>query len=200
MNEEFKLPTEVKSALLDDMARILGRISDGSLSDEQVVAEVKALAARLPAKPTKGRGRPIGAKTKAESSAVKRAREFLEFEYGGMKPTQAARAVVNNWKGVSESTVFKDVKRHQERLIDEIERGTDDIYCRAAQMFMEQYPGAADPLLEVYREMFDRLAIAVEKLGNPIAAEHVRSLEPHFAMIHVGEFFLSMIPDSTDPE
>lgn len=46
MSEGFKFSSAIKSDLLDDLERIVGRIKDGSLSAEQVANKLRMLAAR----------------------------------------------------------------------------------------------------------------------------------------------------------
>lgn len=144
MNEAFKLPPDVEIDLLNDMERIVGRIKDGTLSAQQAATEVKALGARLPAAPTKRRGRPVGARTKADTPAVKRAREFFRLKVeDGLRPAQAAKRVADKF-GVAESTVYKDARFHDARLADEAQFEHYDILHSAGLMCMEQYPGASD--------------------------------------------------------
>lgn len=196
MNEAFKFPVDVKSDLLDNMTRIVGRIKDGSLSDEQIAGAVKALGARLPAAPTKGRGRPAGARTKVDTPAVKRAREFIRLKVeDGLKPAQAAKRVAAKF-GVAESTVYKDARFHDARLADEAQLEHDGLLHDAGLTFMDEYPGAADPILDAFRDGLEKLALAVEALGNHGAARSVRAYAPDWeraAMITVGMLYVSML-------
>lgn len=196
MNEVFKLLPGVDIDLLSDMERIVGRIKDGTLSTQQATAEVKALGARLPAAPVKGRGRPVGARTKGDTPAVKRAREFIRLKVeDGLRPAQAAKRVAAKFD-VAESTVYKDARFHDARLADEARLERYDILHSAGLMCLEQYPGASDDILTAYSDGLEKLALAVEALGNPVGARHVRSYAPQWkrwAIITVGMNFLSLL-------
>lgn len=196
MNEVFKLPAGVEIDLLSDMERIVGRIKDGTLSAQQVADEIKGLAKRLPAAPAKRRGRPAGARTRSDTPAVKRAREFIRLKVeDGLRPAQAAKRVAAEF-GVDESTVYKDARFHDSRLADEARLERYDILHSAGLMCMEQYPGASDDILTAYSDGLEKLAVAVEALGNPVGAGHVRSYAPQWrrwAVITVGMSFLSLL-------
>ena len=195
MSEAFKFSAEVKSELLDQIEMIVGRIKDGSLSDEQIAAEVKALGTRLPANPAKRRGRPVGARTNSDTPAVKRAREFIRLQVkAGLRPAQAARRVADT-SGKDESTIYKEARRHDARLAEEARRERDDIFHAFGIECMERYPGSADPILAAFSDGLEKLALAVEACGNPVAAKHVRAYAPNWkrsAIIAVGMVFLSL--------
>jgi hypothetical protein len=194
MSEAFKFSGPVESELLDELEQMAARIKAGTLLNEQVGAELKALAARLSERPAKRRGRPVGARTKADTPAVKRAREYRELLYTGTRPNAAARAVAKKWD-VAESTVFKESARHDSRLVDELERETDEILHSAGLRFMELYPGVADPIFDAWRSGFDKAATDLDNAGNPVAAATLRSFAPElerFATISTGMMYLSL--------
>lgn len=146
MNEAFKLPPGVGIDLLNDMERIVGRIKDGTLSAQQAATEVKALGARLPAAPTKRRGRPAGARTKADTPAVKRAREFLLLQIrDGLKPAQAARHVAAT--GTDVNNVYKEFDRHRERIASEVDLELEEAADRMLVEIFAALDGLVDRLL-----------------------------------------------------
>lgn len=64
------------------------------------------------------RGRPKGTRNRAATHGLIRAREFMDALHRDMRPTPAARGVADRW-GVVESTVFRDVARHIQRIAEE---------------------------------------------------------------------------------
>lgn len=75
------------------------------------------MTSMLDAKATR-RGRPQGAKGKAETPALKRTREYLAYLDQGIRPFLAARKVAGAWQ-VSEHTVRKDAWRYKGRIVAE---------------------------------------------------------------------------------
>lgn len=201
MNEEFKFPAGGESELHDDVARIVRRIDIGSLSDEQST-KLKAIAAQLPTKPAKTRGRPVGAKTSFDTPARKRTREFYDLQFGGLSPAQAAKRVARK-HDLYKSTVHKEAKRHGEHLTEELKRETEDILHSAGLMVMDVYPDVAEKtlvlLLALFSDALERRAMAVEALGDTVAAKHVRSCEldlvplwKRSVIIRIGKCFLDL--------
>lgn len=65
-------------------------------------------------------GRPKGAKTKATTPGRKRAEKFLELKMdSSLRPTAAARAIADQFSVTTEQ-VFKDVKRHEQTIANDI--------------------------------------------------------------------------------
>jgi prophage DNA circulation protein len=65
------------------------------------------------------RGRPKGARNKADPPGAKRAREYWRLRDQNMSATAAARKTAEQF-GVDITTIFRDAHRHDRRLADEI--------------------------------------------------------------------------------
>jgi hypothetical protein len=92
------------------------------------------------------RGRPVGSRTFQETPAMKRARDFIDLLSDGIKPTQAARRVANQWM-VVESTVYKDFQRHQARIFATQTQATRKRMIDLGRRFQADYPEHAGELL-----------------------------------------------------
>jgi hypothetical protein len=196
---------EASPSVLDHMrlvSQIFADYRDGTLSADQANAMFKALS--VPAKPAVARGRPVGARTKQDTQALRRAREFVRLQdEDGMKRTRAARCVAAA-KNVSVETIYNDARRHRSRLRMEAQKDKlkqyDFLYFEG-QQFMKTYPSAADPILSAWVDACEKIALEIEALGNPKAARAVRECLPLFeqaAAISVAmlyEAILKMAPD-----
>lgn len=72
-------------------------------------------------------GRPKGSTSKGNSVGVMRAREWATLHYDNQIPsTLAAQQTADKW-AVQAADVFRDFRRHEHRLVDEINRETEEI-------------------------------------------------------------------------
>ncbi|MCC6878206.1 MAG: hypothetical protein IT511_00300 [Rhodocyclaceae bacterium] len=110
------------------------------------------------------RGRPKGAKTKADTSGVKLAREYLHLLAEGLRPTAAFREVGRRFKRphMHETACRKALDRHYDRLIEE---GGRLVHLAAEQLGRNQFdPQTENSLREAietereYREDVSGLA------------------------------------------
>lgn len=125
------------------------------------------------------RGRPKGARTRADTPGVRYARDYFELVGAGQSKGAAAKAVAAKW-GVAVTTVLKARQRHERRLADEIIRQATDIEYRVGLMFANTYGrGTSGAEMRLIRaalsEAFSRLTQNCERLGAHAAAEAVRA-------------------------
>jgi hypothetical protein len=100
-----------------EIERFAARVMTQEIPREQLLAEFKMLNDRLQTRP-RGRGRPAGAKTKAETPGVTTAKFFFYCEALGYKPSDAAR-IVSELRQRDQSVVFSSMKRHAARVLDQ---------------------------------------------------------------------------------
>lgn len=87
-------------------------------------------------------GRPKGAKTKAPTPGKKRAEKFLELKFdASLRPTAVAAAVANQFS-VETCQVFKDAKRHEHTIANDILKEAKEIEREVAtrRAIMEMWP------------------------------------------------------------
>jgi len=87
-------------------------------------------------------GRPKGAKQKTPTPGKKRAEKFLELKFDdSLRPTVAAVAVANQFS-VDTSQVFKDAKRHEHTIANDILNEAMELkrQVEARQAIMEMGP------------------------------------------------------------
>lgn len=108
----------------------------------------------------------------------------------GKKPTEAARCVADQYN-VAEATVFKDVKRHDNRLAAEVSREADAI----EHLVREKAAGlvARDAFEDALREAVEMTQVCCQKrLGGPSTAKVIAVLSPDERR----EYFVSAIWDT----
>lgn len=90
----------------------------------------------------KKRGRPKGSKTRAETPGRKRARDYFDQRYDEDKrPTEAA-SIVSEKFGVEQYQVFKDAKRHEKHIAQELHEENERmrLVLEARQSVMDMGP------------------------------------------------------------
>lgn len=135
---------------------------------------------------TRGKlGRPYGSRTFRETPAVKRARQFFELQYEGMKPTAAAKAVAAEWQ-VSETTIFSDYSRHRARLMTGMEKRIRENKVWFGRLLMQEHPDIAAEFIDVFvrefRAAYAETARKLDSLGDSVGAQAVRDFDPVSAL------------------
>jgi hypothetical protein len=82
------------------------------------------------------RGRPKGARNKADPPGVKRAREYWRLRDQNESATAAARKTAEQF-GVDTTTIFRDAQRHDRRLADETMLEVIEIERRLRERLLE---------------------------------------------------------------
>jgi len=104
-------------------------------------------AAHLRAFPFRPRGRPKGARTKVETAGVKQARQFFDLILeDGIPDTLAAKKVADQWN-VPPSSVKRNARRHEPRLVEDIERETEQLKQSLERMKSGSAARVPDPLI-----------------------------------------------------
>ncbi len=159
-------------ALAQALKEIAEQIARGEVTRGHGAQALEDIAKRMKPRGRK-RGRPVGARTKAEPMGAKIAREFFDLVYSGIKPTEAARIVGDRWSGISESAIFHHARRHDKYIADEI-------HAKVAREFLERCPDIGNEITKTCRMPLEYLAEQMEQLGNPVVAAAIRSYAPEF--------------------
>ncbi|MDD2663858.1 MAG: hypothetical protein PHD19_08860 [Dechloromonas sp.] len=73
----------------------------------------------------KKRGRPKGATTRAATPGRVRAKEFFHLIESDVRATRAAELIAEKW-GVETCQIFKDRRRHEKPLTDEVRQEANE--------------------------------------------------------------------------
>lgn len=83
-------------------------------------------------------GRPKGSITTGDPVGAKRAREWSELHHvGQVSSLSAAQQVADKW-GVSPSDIYRDIRRHEPRLVKEIHSEIEELQRNLERLRFEQ--------------------------------------------------------------
>lgn len=103
------------------------------------------------------RGRPPGAKTKSETPGRKRAREYFDLRFDGELGSSAAASIAADKFDVEHYQIFKDVKRHEPFIANEVSAEAEKIRQEneAMRAAMDMGPHELKGLAGVYHMLIE---------------------------------------------
>lgn len=161
-------------SIFEKLDSIAADLENGNIS--RIVAARMLRAAIAEAKPVaKRRGRPVGSRTKAETPAMTRTREFFSLLDKGSTLIAAQKEVAKKWSGIDAKTISTDVRRHGRRVLD---NEWANLHFKIGKNFIEKHQDIAESLIYPVREFYPRLAERVRNLGNEVAADEILKMPP----------------------
>lgn len=131
------------------LALLAVELESGETSPESAAQRIRSLVACVVPNKKVRRGRPPGRKSEAETSSVKRAKEYFEAVFlSDEKPAEAARRIATSWQ-VAESTVYKDASRHEWRFEEIFSTAIDNLNCSVGKLIYDAY---FESLLEAFEK------------------------------------------------